>query len=73
MNQLLTPEDSKRVADVLIAEIKNISPAVRAGITTGMKDVLGYEYSQSTQPFQRAVWEVKTAIIDALKRKKEQT
>lgn len=77
---MLSPEDSKRVADALIREIQTVSDqiqtSVRYGIPNaferGVKDAvqnsLGYKSHSPAQGFQLFLCDVKTALAEALKR-----
>ena len=79
MNQLLTPEDSKRVADALIAEIRAVSEraqisakytlpdSVERSIKSAIQNSLGYSQFANVQGFQLFLADVKAAIYKALK------
>ena len=79
MSQLLTPEDSKRVADAAIREIQTISAhvqrevkftlpnSVERGICTGIQSSLGYSQYGKTQAFQAFLADVKAIIASVNK------
>lgn len=77
---MLTPEDSKRVADALIREIQNVSTQlqnsakytlpdkVKQGIVTAIQQTLGYSQLSGVQDFQRLLRDIAADVKAALKR-----
>ena len=71
---MLTPEDSKRVADAMITEIRDTGISLRTTLPKALSGAiltsLGYSYHTGSSPLERAIYELKQAALAALARVK---